>query len=194
MPPANSAMLNLGTEMPAFELPDFGTDGQNGSRTVSSGELPAGRPTLVMFICNHCPFVVHIQDQLAAIGRDYADRVSVIAINANNAETHPADAPDKMTEKSAEAGYGFPYLFDESQAVARSFDARCTPDFFLFSADRKLVYRGELDASRPSNPEPVNGSSLRAALDASLAGQPSPEPQLPSLGCGIKWKPGNEPS
>lgn len=194
MPPANSAMLELGTAMPAFSLPDFGNAGANGARTVSSEDLASGRPVLVMFICNHCPFVVHIQDQLRSLGEDYEGRVSIVAINANNAETHPADAPPKMTEKAAEARWVFPYLYDESQAVAQAFDARCTPDFFLFDGDQKLAYRGQLDASRPSNAEPVDGASLRAALDAVLAGEPAPEPQTPSLGCGIKWKPGNEPS
>ena len=193
MPPANSAMLELGTVMPDFSLPDFGNAGANGANTVSASDLPEGRPVLVMFICNHCPFVVHIQDQLAALGDDYADRVSVIAINANNTETHPADAPPKMTEKAAEAGWSFPYLFDETQDVAQAFDARCTPDFFLFDGDHKLAYRGQLDASRPSNAIPVDGSSLRPALDAVLAGNAVPEPHEPSLGCGIKWKPGNEP-
>ncbi len=194
MPPANSAMLELGTAMPEFSLPDFGNAGADGSRTISSADLAAGRPVLVMFICNHCPFVIHIQEQLAALGDDYQGRVSIIAINANNPETHPADAPAKMTEKAAEAGWSFPYLFDESQAVARSFDARCTPDFFLFNGEHTLAYRGQLDDSRPSNAEPVNGASLRAALDAVIAGDPAPEQQQPSIGCGIKWKPGNEPS
>tara|TARA_Y100001933_G_scaffold249756_1_gene285152 strand:- start:386 stop:949 length:564 start_codon:yes stop_codon:yes gene_type:complete len=186
-------MLELGTPMPAFDLPDFGPEGNNGARTVSSEDLPADRPVLVAFICNHCPFVIHIQDQLAALARDYQDRVPMIAINANNPETHPDDAPAKMTEKAREAGYPFPYLFDESQAVAHAFHARCTPDFFLFDADRKLAYRGQLDESRPSNPTPVTGSDLRTALDAVLAGSPVPEPHQPSIGCGIKWKPGNEP-
>ena len=131
---------------------------------------------------------------VAKLGDDYEGRVSIIAINANNTETHPADAPPKMTEKAAEARWSFPYLFDETQEVARAFDARCTPDFFLFDGDQKLAYRGQLDASRPSNAEPVDGSSLRPALDAVLAGRPVPEPHEPSLGCGIKWKPGNEPN
>jgi thiol-disulfide isomerase/thioredoxin len=193
MPPANSAMLELGTPMPDFSLPDFGVDGENGSRMVSSGDLPTGSPVLVMFICNHCPFVIHIQEQLAALGRDYADRVSIVAINANNPETHPDDAPAKMTEKAAEAGYPFPYLFDETQETAQAFSARCTPDFFLFGADRRLAYRGQLDGSRPSNDTPVTGGDLRAALDGVLEGAGAPTTQHPSLGCGIKWKPGNAP-
>jgi thiol-disulfide isomerase/thioredoxin len=194
MPPANSAMLELGTPMPAFDLPDFGVDGNGGARSVSSPSLPADRPVLVAFICNHCPFVIHIQDELAALGRDYADRVTMLAVNANDTATHPDDAPAKMTEKAREAGYAFPYLFDESQGVAGAFSARCTPDFFLFDADRALAYRGQLDSSRPSNPIPVTGEDLRAAIDAVLAGGSPPGPQRPSLGCGIKWKPGNEPS
>ena len=193
MPPANSAMLELGTPMPAFTLPDYGVDGDDGARLAASQDLPDGTPVLVMFICNHCPFVIHIQNQLAAIGREYAGKAAVIAINANDPGTHPADVPARMTEKAAEAGYTFPYLFDEDQAVAKAFDARCTPDFFVFDADRTLAYRGQLDASRPSNAEPVDGSNLRAALDAVIAREPVPEPQRPSLGCGIKWKPGNEP-
>ena len=191
MPPANSAMLELGTEMPTFDLPDFGS---NSAPSVSSDKLPAQTPVLVMFICNHCPFVVHLENQLAALGTDYAGRLSIIAINSNDSQTHPADAPAKMTEKATQAGYTFPYLFDESQETAHAFRARCTPDFFLFDASRHLVYRGQLDPSRPSNAEPVDGRDLRDAIDALLAGNPIPEPQLPSLGCGIKWKPGNEPA
>lgn len=194
MPPLNSAMLELGTEMPAFSLPDFGAQGNDGAVTVASDALPAGTPVLVMFICNHCPFVIHIQDQLASIGRDYEGRVSVIAINANNPETHPDDAPDKMTETARSAGYRFPYLFDESQQTALDFSARCTPDFFLFDASRRLAYRGQLDDARPSSPAPVTGTDLRAAIDAVLGGNTPAEPQTPSLGCGIKWKPGNQPA
>jgi len=194
MPPANSAMLKLGTSMPVFDLPDFGTDGQNGAQRVASDALPAGRPVLVMFICNHCPFVIHLESQLAALGTDYADSLDVIAINSNDPQTHPADAPGKMTEKANQAGYTFPYLFDESQETAHAFCARCTPDFFLFDAGRRLVYRGQLDAGRPSNAEPVDGHDLRAAIDATLDGSSIPEPQRPSLGCSIKWKPGNEPA
>lgn len=194
MPPANSAMLPLGTAMPDFDLPDFGADGNNGANRVNSSALPGDRPVLVMFICNHCPFVIHIQNQLAALGRDYAGKITLLAINANDPASHPADAPAKMTEKAREAGYPFPYLFDETQSVAQAFAARCTPDFFLFDAKHQLAYRGQLDGSRPSNPTPVTGTDLRAAVDALLAGQPVPEPQTPSLGCGIKWRAGNEPS
>lgn len=192
MPPANSTMLELGTIAPDFSLPDFGVDGEHGERTVALADLPADRPLLVMFICNHCPFVVHIQKELAKLGHDYP-HVSVIAINSNNPETHPDDAPEKMTETARDAGYTFPYLFDETQAVARAFTAACTPDFFLFNAARELAYRGQLDDSRPSNGVPVTGDDLRAALDAVLAGNPVASTQKPSIGCGIKWKPGNEP-
>jgi len=194
MPPASSTMLPLGTPAPAFSLPDFGTDGHGGASHVSLDSLPSDRPLLVMFICNHCPFVVHVADQLAALGRDYAGRLSVVAINSNNTDTHPADAPDKMTVFARESGFTFPYLFDESQAVARAYSAACTPDFFLFDKDHTLAYRGQLDDSRPSNGKPATGADLRAAIDALLAGKPAPADQHPSMGCGIKWKPGNEPA
>lgn len=194
MPPANSAMLELGTAMPDFDLPDFGQSGNNGAARVTAADLPPNTPVLVMFICNHCPFVIHLESQLASLGSDYTGRVSILAINANDTQTHPADAPENMATKAKSAGYPFPYLFDESQSVAHAFAARCTPDFFLFDAGRRLAYRGQLDASRPSNDEPVTGKDMRAALDALLAGTPIPEPQTPSLGCGIKWKPGNEPA
>ena len=193
MPPANSIMLELGTAAPDFALPDFGIRGDNGRRTVSLADLPADKPLLVMFICNHCPFVVHVQDELARLGRDYGPKVSIIAINANDIETHPADAPPKMTEKAETAGYPFHYLYDESQAVARAYSAACTPDFFLFDANRTLAYRGQLDDSRPTSDIPVTGIDLRAALDAVLAGRPVPGEQRPSMGCSIKWKPGNAP-
>jgi thiol-disulfide isomerase/thioredoxin len=149
---------------------------------------------LVMFICNHCPFVQHVRDELARLGRGYAERgVGIVAINANDVDRYPQDGPDAMREEARAVGYPFPYLFDETQEVARAYRAACTPDFFLFDADRKLAYRGQLDASRPGNDLPVTGRDLRAALDAVLAGRSVPEPQVPSIGCGIKWKPGNEP-
>lgn len=191
MPPANSTMLPLGTPAPAFTLPDFGSDCDDGAKTVSLSDLPADRPVLIMFICNHCPFVVHVADQLASLGNDYGNRVSIIAINSNDTQTHPADAPDKMTAFARASGFPFPYLFDESQDVALAYSAACTPDFFLFDADRNLAYRGQLDDSRPSNGEPVTGNDLRAALDAVLLGEPATSDQHPSMGCGIKWKPGN---
>ncbi|USN97887.1 MAG: thioredoxin family protein [Phycisphaeraceae bacterium] len=193
MPPASSTMLELGTTAPAFSLPDFGIDGNNGARTISLDDLPADQPLLVMFICNHCPFVVHVRDELAKLGRDYAG-VSIVAINSNNVETHPDDAPDKMAATARQAGFTFPYLFDESQEVAKAYTAACTPDYFLFGSDRKLAYRGQLDDSRPGNGMPVTGADLRAAIGAVLSGKAVEGEQRPSMGCSIKWKPGNAPS
>jgi peroxiredoxin len=183
-----STMLELGTRAPAFRLPD--TDG----RMVSSDDFAAARALLVMFICNHCPFVKHVRGELVRIGRDYGSRgVALVAISSNDVDAYPDDSPERMREEKASAGYKFPYLFDESQEVAAAYHAACTPDFFLFDGDRRLVYRGQLDDSRPGNDVPVTGADLRAALDAVLAGRAVPEPQKPSLGCSMKWKPGNEP-
>jgi peroxiredoxin len=183
-----STMLELGTAAPDFALPD--TDGT----IVSMQALGSAPALLVMFICNHCPFVRHVRSELARLGRDYAARgVAVVGINANDAEQYPDDAPPAMKREKEEAGYAFPYLFDESQQVAAAYRAACTPDFYLFDADRKLVYRGQLDDSRPGNDVPVTGADVRAALDALLAGRPVPADQKPSLGCNIKWKPGREP-
>lgn len=182
-----SSMLALGTDLPAFDLPD--TDG----KMISSSHYK-NKPLLVLFICNHCPFVIHVQSQLAAIGRDYtAKGVGIIAINSNDIIAHPDDSPAKMKLEKEKAGYVFPYLFDESQAVAKAFHAACTPDIYLFDANHKLVYRGQLDDSRPSNQVPVTGKDLRAALDAVTEKRPVPFEQKPSLGCNIKWKAGNEP-
>jgi len=184
-----SRMLPLGTPAPDFALPD--TD----RRTVTRDSLADAPALLVMFICNHCPFVKHIRSGLARFGRDYAGKgLAIVAINANDVSAYPADSPEKMAEEAKAAGYTFPYLYDETQEVARAYGAACTPDFFLFDRARKLVYRGQFDASRPSNRAPVTGSDLRAAADAVLAGRPVPEDQRPSIGCNIKWKPGNEPS
>ena len=184
-----STMLELGTPAPDFALPD--TDG----RTVSSDDFADARALLVMFICNHCPFVKHVRSELARIGRDYSTRgVATVAISSNDAEQYPDDGPDAMRVEKDAAGYVFPYLFDETQEVAAAYRAACTPDFYLFDADRQLVYRGQLDDSRPGNDVPVTGRDLRAALDAVLAGDPVPADQRPSLGCNIKWKPGNEPA
>ena len=188
MPPMPSTMLPLGTTAPGFDLPETVGGGR-----VSLADL-TGKPMLVMFICNHCPFVKHIREQLASLGRDYTDRgCAVIAINSNDAEHYPDDSPDKMKLEAEEAGYTFPYLFDESQEVAKAYRAACTPDFYVFDRAHTLAYRGQLDDSRPNNSEPVTGKDLRAAMDAVLAGTPVPEPQLPSIGCGIKWKSGNAP-
>jgi thiol-disulfide isomerase/thioredoxin len=154
----------------------------------------AGKPVLVMFICNHCPFVIHVRDQLASIGRDYLGKgLAIVAINSNDVKTHPDDSPEKMRIERQNAGYLFPYLFDESQQVAKSFKAACTPDLYLFDREHRLAYRGQLDDSRPSNNIPVTGKDLRAALDSILSGARVPSEQKPSLGCNIKWKPGNEP-
>jgi peroxiredoxin len=181
-------MLPLGTPAPDFSLPNI--DG----RTVSLANVAGPNGTLVMFICNHCPFVKHVADQLAALGRDYAPRgVGIVAISSNDVATHPADSPEQMVHEAEQRGYVFPYLYDETQEVAHAYHAACTPDFFLFDNSRKLVYRGQLDASRPGNGIPVTGADLRAALDAVLAGRPVAADQIPSLGCNIKWKPGNEP-
>ena len=181
-----SEMLPLGTSLPAFNLPD--PDGKVHS-------LPNDAVAyLVMFICNHCPFVKHVREELARIGRDYLPRsVAIAAINSNDVESHPGDSPEMMKTEAATWGYEFSYLFDEDQSVAKAYRAACTPDFFLFDKSRKLVYRGQLDDSRPGNGVPVDGRDLRAALEALLAGESVPETQKPSIGCNIKWKPGNEP-
>ena len=184
-----STMLPLGTTAPDFSLPNV--DG----RMVSLADAAGPKGTVVMFICNHCPFVKHVADQLAALGRDVMPLgVGVVAISSNDVSTHPADSPEQMVHEAEDRGYPFPYLYDESQEVAKDYHAACTPDFFLFDAGRKLVYRGQLDASRPGNEIPVTGADLRAAIDAVLAGKPVATEQRPSLGCNIKWKPGNEPA
>jgi peroxiredoxin len=184
-----STMLALGTRAPDFALPNV--DG----RTVTLADAAGPRGTLVMFICNHCPFVKHVADQLAALGREYLPRgIGVVAISSNDVSSHPADSPEQMVHEAEDRGYVFPYLYDETQEVAHAYHAACTPDFFLFDGDRKLAYRGQLDSSRPGNDVPVTGADLRAAIDALLAGRPVPAEQRPSLGCNIKWKPGNEPA
>lgn len=182
-------MLALGTAAPAFALSD-----PCSGKTVRLADF-AGRPALVvMFICNHCPFVQHVRAGLAAFGRDAADQgAAVVAIASNSLSTHPQDGPERMPAEALAAGYTFPYLFDPDQSVAKAYRAACTPDFFLFDAQQRLAYRGQFDDSRPGNGKPVTGASLRAALTAVLAGTAVPEPQLPSLGCNIKWTPGNEP-
>lgn len=181
-------MLALGTSAPDFILPDAVS-----GRVIRLSEIRATRPALVMFICNHCPFVKHVRAQLAALGRDYADRLCIIAISSNDAAAYPADAPDQMKAEALAAGYTFPYLFDDSQEVAKAYRAACTPDFFLFDRSARLVYRGQLDDSRPSNTLPVSGCDLRAAIDATLANRTPDAAQRPSIGCNIKWKPGNQP-
>ncbi|MBI4581726.1 MAG: thioredoxin family protein, partial [Planctomycetes bacterium] len=150
---------------------------------------------LVMFICNHCPYVKHVGHELARLCREYQARgVAIVGINSNDVDNYSDDSPARMKAEVAEVGYTFPYLYDETQQVAKEYQAACTPDFFLFDKDRRLVYRGQLDDSRPNSGKPVTGADLRAALDAVLAGKPAPSRQIPSAGCNIKWKPGNEPS
>ena len=185
----SSNMLPLGTPMPAFSLPDVMT-----VRAVSSTDL-AGKPCVVAFICNHCPYVKHIREGLAAFGRTCAEQgVPMVAISSNDPTTYPDDAPDKMKAEVKEAGYSFPYVFDETQAVAKAFNAACTPEFYVFDAQGKLAYRGQFDDARPKNDVPVTGADVRRAIDALLSGK-SPNPdQKPSIGCSIKWKPGNEPA
>ncbi len=181
-------MLPLGTAAPDFKLPD--TDG----KLVSLADFQGKAALLVVFMCNHCPYVIHIRGALAQLARDYLPRnVGMVGINANDVTNYPDDSPAKMKEEVRTAGYVFPYLFDESQSVARSYRAACTPDMFLFDKNRKLVYRGQFDPSRPGNGLPATGADLRAALDAVLAGKPVPEKQIASIGCNIKWKAGNAP-
>ncbi len=183
-----STMLSLGTPAIDFSLPD--TDG----KTVSLSDFEGSKALLVMFICNHCPFVKHVRSGLAALCSEYqGKRVGIVGVNSNDVETHPDDSPAMMKREKAEVGYTFPYLFDATQETARAYRAACTPDFYLFDADRKLVYRGQMDDSRPGNGIPVTGKDLRAALDAVLAGRRPHAEQRPSIGCNIKWKKGNEP-
>jgi len=183
-----STMVPLGTAAAEFNLPNV--DG----RMVSLDTAAGPRGTLVMFICNHCPFVKHVADQLAQVGREAIGRgIGVVAISANDVATHPADSPEQMVREAEERGYPFPYLYDESQEVAKAYKAACTPDFFLFDPYRRLVYRGQLDDSRPGNGVPVTGHDLRQAIEALVAGRSPVAEQRPSIGCNIKWKPGNEP-
>lgn len=184
-----STMAELGTPANHFNLTDT-VSGQ----TVSLSTFAGKKGLLIMFICNHCPFVVHVKDQLAKLGQDYKDAdLGIVAISSNDAEKYPDDSPEKMKAFAAANGFTFPYLFDEDQSVAKMYKASCTPDFFLYDESRLLAYRGQLDSSRPGNDEPNDGADLRAAIDAVLRGeQPSAE-QMPSIGCNIKWKPGNEP-
>ena len=183
-------MLALGTDAPDFSLPDTVS-----GATVSLSDYADKTGLLVMFICNHCPYVKHVREELARLGKDYADSaLGIVAISSNDVDAFPADSPEAMKAEAEEFGYVFPYLFDESQAVAAAYTAMCTPDFFLFGPDKTLVYRGRLDESRPDSGIPVTGADLRAAIDAVLAGETVPEEQLPSMGCSIKWKPGNTPA
>lgn len=181
-----SNMLPLGTKAPAFRLPEPAT-----GRMVSLEDIAAGaRATVVMFLCNHCPYVLYVNPEIVRIVEEYRPKgVAFVGINSNDAQAYPEDAPERMPEHAKTVGYTFPYLFDETQDVARAYDAACTPDFYVFDADLKLVYRGQLDSSRPKrNPIPPTGEDLRAALDAVLEGRPVPAEQRPSGGCNIKWR------
>jgi len=182
-----STMLPLGTPAPDFTLPD------TGGNLVSLGDLSGAPGVAVLFISNHCPYVIHIRDRLAGLAREYMARgIAFVAIGSNDVSMYPQDGPEKMKEEKERVGYPFPYLYDETQEVARAYRAACTPDIYLFDADLKLVYRGQFDASRPGRGAPT-GEDLQAAMDSLLAGEMIPEDQIPSVGCNIKWKPGNAP-
>lgn len=184
-----STMQPLGTTAPEFTLPDV--NGKN----VGLSDFAEAKALLVMFICNHCPFVKHVRQGLIDLANDYKGKgVAVVAINSNDVQNYPDDSPEKMREEAEKYSYPFPYLYDETQAVARDYMAACTPDFFLYDGDLRLAYRGQLDGSRPGNDVEVTGEDMRAAVDAVLEGRPAPEKQLPSVGCNIKWRPGNEPT
>ncbi len=180
----HSTMMPLGTQAPHWSLPDTVS-----GKVLSLQELAGTNATLIMFICNHCPFVVHVQSELVQLAKDYqSNNVAVIAISSNDVVKHPADGPDEMRAEAIAAGYTFPYLYDESQQVAKDYQAVCTPDFFVFDSNLVCAYRGQFDSSRPSNGLPVTGKDIRAALNALLAGQPVSSEQSPSVGCNIKWK------
>lgn len=179
-----SSMLPLGTKAPAFSLPDTVS-----GRTIGFGDAKGALATVVMFICNHCPYVKHVNPELVRVARDYGKRgVGFVAISSNDAKNYPEDAPEKMKENARANSYPFPYLYDESQAVAKSYQAACTPDFFVFDAKQHLIYRGRLDESSPGNGKPLTGADLRMALEALLNDKPVSPDQFPSMGCNIKWK------
>ena len=184
-----SVMIELGTKAPEFSLLEPAT-----GKTISLENF-SGKPILIAFICNHCPYVIQIKDVFASFTAEYRQKgLAVIAINANDVENYPDDSPEKMIEDVVAYNYSFPYLYDETQSVAHAYQAACTPDFYLFDANHVLYYRGQFDSARPQSDIPVTGEDMIAAVDLLLAGQPAPEQQLASLGCGIKWKQGNEPS
>jgi peroxiredoxin len=183
-----STMLPLGTKAPDFSLPNV--DG----RTLSLDDFKGAKAYLVVFMCNHCPYVIHVAPELARLAREYQKQgVAVVGINSNDVASHPDDSPERMAREVEAREYTFPYLYDETQQVAHAYHAACTPDFYVFDKDRKLAYRGQLDASRPDSGVPLTGKDLRAALDAVLAGKPAADDQKPSIGCNIKWQPGKEP-
>ena len=184
-----STMLPLGTAAPDFQLPDVVS-----GKTISLDSFADSQALLVMFICQHCPFVIHVREELAKIGQDYQDRsLGIVAISANDVANYPNDSPEKLKQMAHEFKFNFPVCYDESQEVSKSYTAACTPDFFLFDGDNKLVYRGQLDDSRPGNGFPVTGEDMRQAIDFTLKGEEIDFAQKPSIGCNIKWKPGNEP-
>ncbi|MEY3930364.1 MAG: hypothetical protein RLZZ516_2074 [Cyanobacteriota bacterium] len=185
-----STMLPLGTALPAFALEQVAGDpAARGSGPLWRSSLLRPEPLLVLFLCAHCPFVKHIEPELGRLAHDYAGRLQIVAISSNSIHTHPADGPDGLRAQAERCGWRFPYLWDADQDVARAFQAACTPDLYLFDAAHRLVYRGQLDGSRPGNGVPLDGRDLRAALDALLAGTPLPQEQTPSIGCNIKWHP-----
>jgi peroxiredoxin len=184
-----STMLSLGTSLPDFSLPDTVS-----GRTLTAADLRGEKGTLIMFLCNHCPFVKHVLGEIECLARDATEQgVGVAAVSSNDADAYPDDSPEKMKALAEGKSWGFPYLYDESQDVAKAFHAACTPDFFLFDGDGRLVYRGQLDGSRPGNDVPVDGRDLRTAIHVMVEGGDVPADQTPSMGCNIKWKPGNEP-
>jgi peroxiredoxin len=184
-----STMLELGTYAPPFDLPDYR------GKHYALSDFKSAKGLVVAFICNHCPYVRHIRGEFTRFAREYqAQGLAVIAIASNDADTYPEDGPAGMQQEAESAAYTFPYLFDESQSVAKAYHAACTPDFYLFDARQRLFYRGRFDASTPKNHQPVTGADMRAAADALLAGKPAPVEQIPSMGCNIKWKAGNEPA
>lgn len=191
-----SSMQQLGRIAPDFKLPNYQTNSSSQANNISEVALQdyAGKPVLIAFICNHCPYVVHIAKQFAEFAAEYQPKgVQVVAINANDVANYAEDSPQKMIEFAAKNSFLFPYLFDESQQVAQAYGATCTPDFFLYDEQHRLVYRGQFDASRPGNEQPVNGADMRRAVDALLSSQSISTEQIPSMGCSIKWKPNNEP-
>ncbi len=184
-----STMLELGTSLPSFSLPEPKT-----GKLVSTDDLADAKAVVVMFICNHCPYVKRIADGLASFGRDYAaQQVAILAVSSNDVVNYPDDSPSKMVEEAQARSYPFPYLFDEDQSVAKAFRAACTPEFYVFDGDRKLVYRGQFDSARPSNDDPVSGADVRQAVDAVLNGSDINPEQIASVGCNIKWREGNAP-
>ncbi len=189
MAQTESTMVELGTLAPEFQLPDV-----RSGRMVKLDDFKGAKALLVMFICRHCPFVRHVEQELARLGRDYANQnVGMVAISSNDANAYPEDGPESLREMASELGFNFPFCYDESQETAKAYGAVCTPDFFLFDKGRHLVYRGQLDDSRPSNRVPVTGRDLRAAIDAVVNGEPVSSEQKPAIGCNIKWRRGNSP-